>query len=100
MLLSSDPRPRIINNGLLLRAICLNYIYEKSGKNSVENFRLTSDDSWHCGQLQCSKTHGRFINGGLWQRAENHGYQLVPSRPKGSTQGGGASHRERLSALN
>ena len=56
MLLSSDPRPRVINNGLLLSAIYLDYIYEKSGKNSAENFRLTSDDSWHCGQLQCSKT--------------------------------------------
>jgi len=92
MLLSSDPRPRVINNGLLLSAICLDYIYEKSGKNSTDNFRLTSDDSWNCGQLQCSKTQGSFINGGLWQRAGNHGYQLVPSRPKGLSQGGGAGH--------
>jgi len=73
----------------------LQYVYEKSGKNSTDNFRLTSDDSWNCGQLQFSKTHGSFINGGLWQRAGNHGYQLVPSLPKGLTQGGGTSHRER-----
>ena len=99
MLLSSDPCPRVINNGLLLNAICLDYIYEKSGKNSAENFRLTSEDSWHCGQLQCTKTQGSFINGGLWQRAENHGYQLLPSRPKGLTQGGGVGHRERPSVF-
>jgi len=73
---------------------------KKSGQNSAENFRLTSDDSRHCGQLQCSKPQGIFFNGGLWQRAENHGYQLVPSRPKGLTQGGGASHRERPSVVN
>ena len=58
MLLSSDLRPRAINNDRSLSAICLDYIYEKSGKNSAEYFRLTSDDSWHCGQLQCSKTQG------------------------------------------
>ena len=39
MLLSSDPRPLVINNGPLLSAIFLDYIYEKSGKNSAEYFR-------------------------------------------------------------
>jgi len=39
MLLSSDPRPLVINNGPLLSAIFLDYIYEKSGQNSAENFR-------------------------------------------------------------
>ena len=70
MLLSSDPRPRVINNGLLLSAIYLDYIYEKSGKNSAENFRLTSDDSWHCGQLQCSKTQ---VEGGGSFLTEDYG---------------------------